>query len=144
VRGHTRLVDYTANDAPHHMPRIHSPKSPPRQTPSPPVPSSSTIVPCAGLETFDKDTRADTLAGIYTAFFGDNLTPKERQNKCSTCKHCGHFYTNCQVPHYACTDTACYVADTHAYYTSAPCSTAVPYVATMLAEEDEHLKAKWV
>ena len=147
---HVRITDYTENDAPRtapsHMPRPYSPKSPPRpRTPSPPVPSSSsrTLEPRLGLESIDKETRADTLAGIWVAFHGADVTKKELQNKCGTCGRRGHYYNNCQVPHYACTEKACYVADTHDHYTSAPCPIATPYVAAMLQEEDERNKAKW-
>jgi hypothetical protein len=65
----------------------------------------------------------------------------ERTNRCPNCKQPSHFAADCPIPHYACTDSICFIADTHKNYDSSPCSMASTFVARRLAKEDELLRA---
>jgi hypothetical protein len=98
----------------------------------------------AGLETTDKLRRAILLnAALMTEREMEDYTWRrnERTNRCPNCKQPSHFAADCPVPHYACTDSICFIADTHKNYDSSPCSMASTFVARRLAKEDELLHA---
>jgi hypothetical protein len=61
----------------------------------------------------------------------------ECTNHCSNCKQPSHFMADCPVPHYAYTDSICFVADNHKNYDLSPCTMASTFVVRCLAEEDK-------
>ena len=134
------LKDYTANDAhrtaPSHMPSPHSPHTSPPCTRTPNL-ESNPLIPWEGLEVWDKEKRAQALAMCHVAFHLEDpeYKVKEKLNRCGTCRQQGHFYKDCPVIHYSCTEHTCYVVDTHPNYKTYPCATTALYVDHLIREE---------
>jgi hypothetical protein len=86
----------------------------------------------AGLETTDKLRRAILLnVALQTEHKMEDYVwhCNEWTNHCPNCKQPSHFAADCPVPHYACTNSICYIVNNHKNYDLSPCTMAGMFVA---------------